>query len=86
MVVELKIKKKNPWAGLIKYKACFDYIAPYFTRSGSIYTGLTPEDEKYYEKVLGYEDGHLSKTSDFWNTFCVKVGSRGVILDDSIPR
>lgn len=86
MVVELKIKKKNPWAGLIKYKSCFDYIAPYFTRSGSIYTGLTPEDEKYFEKALGYEDGHLSKTSDFWTTFCVKVGSRAVFLDDSIPR
>ena len=86
MVVELKIKKKNPWAGLIKYKSCFDYIAPYFTRSGSIYTGLTPEDERYYEKVLGYEEGHLSKSSDFWTTFCVKVGSRTVLLDDSIPR
>lgn len=86
MVVELKIKKKNPWAGLLKYKACFDYIAPYFTRSGSIYTGLTPEDEKHYEQVLGYPEGHLAKTSDFWKTFCVKVGSRGVILDDSIPR
>lgn len=86
MVVELKIRKKNPWIGLVKYKACFDYIAPYFTRSGSIYTGLTPEDEKYYEKALGYEEGHLAKTSDFWTTFCVKVGSRGVVLDDSIPR
>ena len=86
MVVELKIKKKNPWIGLVKYKACFDYIAPYFTRSGSIYTGLTPEDERYYEKALGYEEGHLAKTSDFWTTFCVKVGSRGLILDDSVPR
>ena len=53
MVVELKIRKKNPWAGLLKYKHCFDYIAPYFTRSGSIYTGLTPEDEKKFEKELG---------------------------------
>lgn len=86
MVVELKIKRKNPWGPFIKYKSCFDYIAPYFTRSGSIYTGLTPEDEKYYEKVLGYEEGHLSKNSDFWTTFCVKVGSRGIMLDDSIPR
>lgn len=86
MVVELKIKKKNPWAGLIKYKSCQDYIAPYYTRSGSIYTGLTPEDEKYFEKALGYEEGHLSKTSDFWTTFCVKVGARTVLLDDSIPR
>lgn len=86
MVVELKIKKKNPWIGLVKYRNCFDYIAPYFTRSGSIYTGLTPEDEEYFEKALGYEKGHLAKTSDFWNTFCVKVGGRTVLLDDSIPR
>ena len=86
MVVELKIKKKNPWAGLVKYKSCFDYIAPYYTRSGSIYTGLTPEDEKYFEKALGYAEGTLARTSDFWTTFCVKVGTRSVILDDSYPR
>ena len=86
MVVEFKIKKNHPWGGFIKYKACFDYIAPYFTRSGSIYTGLTPEDEQKYEKALGYAEGTLAKTSDFWKTFCVKVGQRGVILDDSIPR
>lgn len=86
MVVELKIKKKNPWGAFLKYKNCFDYISPYFTRSGSIYTGLTPEDEKYFEKALGYEEGHLAKTSDFWTTFCVKIGSRTLLLDDSIPR
>lgn len=86
MVVELKIKKKHPWAGLIKYKACFDYIAPYFTRSGSLYTGLTTEDEKYFEKALGLAEGTLAKSSQYWNTFCVKVGARGVILDDTVPR
>ena len=86
MVVELKIKKKNPWIGLVKYRHCFDYIAPYFTRSGSIYTGLTPEDERYFEKALGYEEGHLAKTSDFWTTFSVKIGARTLLLDDSIPR
>lgn len=86
MVVELKIKKKNPWAGLIKYKSCYDYIAPYFTRSGSIYTGLTPEDEERFEKALGYTKGTLAKDSPFWNTFCIKVGSRSLLLDDSFPR
>ena len=85
MVVELKIKKKNPWAGLLKYKHCFDYIAPYFTRSGSIYTGLTPEYERHFENALGYPEGHLSKTSEFWTTFCVKVGTRGLVLDDQFP-
>ena len=86
MVVELKIKKKNPWAGLLKYKGCCDYIAPYWTRSGMRYTGLTPEDEEYFEKALGYEKGTLARSSDFWINFCVKVGARTVILDDSIPR
>lgn len=86
MVVELKIKKNNPWIGLVKYKNCFDYISPYLTRSGSIYTGLTPEEERYYEKALGYEEGHLAKSSDFWTTFCVKLGAKPLLLDDSIPR
>ena len=86
MVVELKIKKKNPWAGLIKYKGCCDYIAPYFTRSGSIYTGLTPEDETKFEKALGLETGTLAKGSPYWTNFCVKIGSRPMLLDDQYPR
>ena len=86
MVVELKIKKQNPWAGLIKYKSCYDYIAPYLTRSGSIYTGLTPEDEKYYEKALGYEEGTLARSSHFWDTFVVRIGSKTLLLDDQFPR
>lgn len=86
MVVELKLRKKNPWAGLVKYKNCFDYIAPYFTRSGSIYTGLTPEDEAKFEKALGYAEGTLAKTSPFWQTFTVKIGAKNMILDDSFPR
>ena len=86
MIVELKLRKNNPWAGLVKYKNCFDYIAPYFTRSGSIYTGLTPEDEARFEKALGYAEGTLAKTSPFWQTFTVKVGAKSVILDDSFPR
>ena len=86
MVVELKIKKKNPWAGLIKYKSCYDYIAPYLTRSGSIYTGLTPEDETYYEKALGYEPGTLARSSKFWDTFVVRIGSKTLLLDDQFAR
>ena len=85
MVVELKIKKQNPWVGLVKYRHCFDYIAPYWTRSGARYTGLTPEDEKRFEKELGYPEGTLARTSDFWVTYSVRVGSRTVILDDKYP-
>ena len=86
MIVELRLRKKNPWAGLLKYKNCFDYIAPYFTRSGSIYTGLTPEDERRFEKALGYPEGHLAKESEFWKNFSVKIGARSLVLDDAYPR
>lgn len=85
MVVELKIKKKNPWAGLLKYKGCTDFISSYWTRSGMRYTGLTPEDEEYFEKALGMEKGSLSRSSDFWVTYGIRIGTRTLILDDKNP-
>jgi hypothetical protein len=44
MEVTLKKKGIDPWSRIIKYSNCFDYIAPYWTRSGNVYTGLTEED------------------------------------------
>jgi hypothetical protein len=35
---------------------------------------------------LGYEEGRLAKTSPFWTTFCVRVGARGLILNDEYPH
>lgn len=75
MEIILKKKNKHAWSSVVKYKNCFDYIAPYWTRSGSIYTGLTPEDETRLEKALGYQPGHLARHSAFWNNFCVKLGA-----------
>lgn len=85
MEVVLKKKTRDPWAKVIKYKNCFDYIAPYWTRSGNIYTGLTEEDEKRLEKALGFEDGKLSKSSEYWVNFCVKLGDREKVLNTSNP-
>ena len=47
---------------------------------------MTPEDEKYFEQALGYQPGHLAKNSEFWKTFCVRVGTIPVILDSTFPR
>jgi|WetSurMetagenome_2_1015567.scaffolds.fasta_scaffold71574_3 hypothetical protein len=55
MEVILKKKTKDQWAHVVKYSNCFDYIAPYWTRSGNVYTGLTIEDEERLEKKLGFE-------------------------------
>lgn len=81
MEVILKKKTKDPWSKLVKYKNCFDYIAPYWTRSGNVYTGLTPEDEKRLEKALGYAEGYLSPQSSYWTNFCVKLGERELLIN-----
>ena len=85
MEVILRFKSKDPWAGITKYKNCYDYIAPYWTRSGNKYTGLTDEDAKRLEREIGYPDGHLSPFSDFWNTFAIKLTTKETILHTERP-
>lgn len=85
MEVILKFKSKDPWAGITKYKNCFDYIAPYWTRSGNKYTGLSEEDAKRLEKEIGYAEGHLSPFSEYWNTFAIKLTTKEIILHTERP-
>ena len=80
MEVILRFKTKDPWAGIAKYKNCYDYIAPYWTRSGNKYTGLTEDEAKRLEKEIGYAEGTLSPYSDYWNTFAIKITTKEIIL------
>ena len=80
MEVILRFKTKDPWAGITKYKNCYDYIAPYWTRSGNKYTGLTEDEAKRLEKEIGYAEGTLSPYSDYWNTFANKITTKEIIL------
>lgn len=77
--------KVNPWTGLTKWPTTYDYIGPYWTRSGNIYTGLTKEDARRLEKALGKEEGELSPNSEFWTTFAVKLGRKDLILNTERP-
>lgn len=86
MQVVLKFARVNPWAGIAKYKNCYDYIGPYWTRSGNRYTGLSVEDARRLETELGYEEGHLAPTSPFWKTYSIKLGSRDTILHTDRPE
>lgn len=86
MLVTLRYKRKDPWAGISKYKNCFDYLPAFRTRSGNFHTGLTPDDERRFEKEFGYAEGTLAPTSQFWETFSIKIGLRDTVLDTSIPR
>lgn len=83
MEVVLRKKTRDPWAKVIKYKNCFDYIAPYWTRSGNVYTGLSKEDESRLEKKLGFDEGKLASSSPYWINFCIKVGDQEKMFDTS---
>lgn len=86
MEVIVRIIKVNPWSNLIKWDGCFDYIAPYITRSGNIYTGLTREEAAELEKELHYSEGHLNPHSPFWDTFAVKIGKKDLLLNTDKPE
>lgn len=86
MEVILKFARKNPWAGIAKYKNCKDYIGTYWTRSGNVYTGLTPEDARRLEKEIGYEEGHLSPQSAFWKRYAIALGAKDVTLHTERPE
>lgn len=86
MEVVLKFARVNPWAGIAKYKNCYDYIGTYWTRAGNIYTGLTENEARELEKEIGYEEGHLSPTSSFWKTYSVRLGAKDTILHTERPE
>lgn len=85
MEVIVRIIKTNPWTGLTKWSKCFDYLSPYYTRTGNFYTGLTQEQAKDFEKKLGYPEGHLASNSDFWTTFVIKLGKDETIMNTDKP-
>lgn len=86
MEVVLKFARTNPWAGIAKYKNCYDYIGPYWTKAGNFYTGLSEEDARRLEKALGYPEGHLSPYSHFWKTYSIKLGVKDEILHTERPE
>jgi len=70
------------WAGVVKYKNCYEDIAPYWTRSGSVYTGLTPADAKRLGEVLGKD---LTPGSDYWENFWIRSMGKDIILNTEDP-
>jgi len=66
----------------VKYKNCYDYVAPYFTRSGNRYTGLNSDDALRLGSILGL---NLLPSSNYWDNFFVRVGSDDVYLNTEDP-
>ena len=82
MRVILRPLKKNAWSGVVKYRNCHEDLAPYFTRSGRIYTGLIKADEDRLSKVLGFD---LSPGSELWSNFFIRTGATDLYLDLNDP-
>lgn len=86
MEVIVRMTKVNPWTGLIKWSNCFDYIASYWTRSGSRYTGMDKETTREMEKKLRMAEGSLDPNEPFWDTYAIKVGKKDVIINTDTPE
>ena len=85
MIVLLRPIGARNWSGLKpggKYRNCYEDIAPYWTRSGRIYTGLTKADELRLGEELG-ED--LNSGSDFWKEFYIRTSGKDLYLDLEDP-
>jgi len=76
------ITRDSEWAGVVKYKNCYEDIAPYFTRSGQIYTGIEEGAAERLGKKLGLD---LSRGSEFWQTFFIRTAGKDIILDLDDP-
>jgi hypothetical protein len=71
---------------LPKYSICTDRWVPGLNaKTGVLNTGLSKEDEKYFEKELGLDEGKLSKSSKFWDDFDIIIPSEGLVLDTDSP-
>jgi hypothetical protein len=83
MRVILRPINRHLWANnIVKYKNCYDYVAPYYTRSGNVYTGLTTEDATRLGPILGL---NLLPSSSYWSNFFVRVGSDDIFLETEDP-
>ena len=70
--------KHSTWSGKTQFPKTHDDIAPYFTKYGGIYTGLTDADAKALGKQLNVD---LASTSEFWTNFFIRKSDKDLYLD-----
>lgn len=80
---------KDPKTGLVKsmYEGCKDiFICGLDATSGVVKTGLSEEDEKEFETLLGLEKGTLKKSSAYWTTYRISIPEDGLTLNTDNPK
>ena len=90
-VVTVKQFRKNGWLpeghdGELRYTHCFTQLVPKNDKSGYPVTGLTAEDEKYFETKLHLDAGTLSRYNiDYWANFRTDIPKDGLSLELDDP-
>lgn len=87
MIFVVKHARRHEWANNVtQYNRCKTYLCANLTRTGSLNTGLTPEDEKRLEELLHYPAGELSRGSKFWEHYSVLLTEKELVLNTEEPR
>lgn len=82
MRVIVRPLNKQKLLNIVKFKNCYDYLVPYYTRSGNIYTGLAVDDAHRLGAILNV---NLFPNSSWWNNFHVRVGAEDMYLETEDP-
>ena len=85
-VLKLEKARTDNWTKRKFFDGTSAKIGPSLDAFGHPVTGLTPAEEKKYEKALGLEPGTLNKSSDYWANFMIVVDAEGARFDDSVAE
>lgn len=87
MQYTLKAISKDDWSKVNRFSNTFLTLTPGLDKAGNPRAILTdPKEENEFEAKLNLHPGALSRYSDFWDTFQVRVGKDGLVLDDTDPE
>lgn len=90
--VTVKQFRKNGWLpeghdGEFRYTHCFEQLVPKNDPSGYPITGLTSEEESWFEETLRLSSGTLSRyNKDYWGSFRVNIPKEGLTLNLKNPK
>lgn len=73
------------FSGISKYPRSVTTLTTELGPDGLYKTGLTEEEERKYEKLLGLKDGELSRRSEWWGSLSISIRNRKLTLSLEHP-
>ncbi len=84
---EITIQRLNKaqFGGLSIYPKSVTVLSTEMGRDKLYKTGLTDEEERKFEKILGLSEGKLKRNSTFWAELSIRIGGKSLKLDLDNP-